>query len=124
MLTKPEMSFARELEKLGWVVQLFSDKTPCDPSNIAYMQVPLGQYVFDFSVPALGILFEIDGEHWHPSRFRLTSSQAQQGVHDKEKSDYAQQLGWIVVRIPAEKVVSAREQIRSLFFAKLESDGI
>lgn len=123
-MTEPETQFANKLEQLGFLVKAYCDRDSSDPSNTALSQFRLDRYVFDFALPSLRILFEIDGEHWHPSRFRLTSKQASRGISDKEKSDCAKAQGWMVMHISGSKVEKCKENLCSLIFKRLEANGI
>jgi very-short-patch-repair endonuclease len=96
-MTKPESQFASILTCLGFEIKDSAADT--DLPNTVYPQYRLGRYVFDFSIPALRMLLEVDGNHWHPSGRRLSAAQAMTGIRDEEKTSYAQSQGWFVVRV-------------------------
>lgn len=69
-------------------------------------QVQLGEYVFDFFVPASGLFIECDGTFWHSSR------EAQN--RDRYKDRLATQNGFRVLRLSQEMITHQLEQCRAL----------
>ena len=76
-----------EINLSKWLVQ----------ENLSYIaQYPMitniGTFVYDFYVPSMNLLIEVDGEYWH-------SKSLEQINRDKLKMRKAKEIGFVVVRI-------------------------
>lgn len=121
-MTQPENKLSEILQKFGFIVKPYSERVDDDPLNVAYCQHPLERFVYDFSIPTFRILFEVDGEHWHGYKYRVTASQVLSKLRDCEKTKLAKELGWFLVRIPASRL--DRINVRAIIFHWVETNGI
>lgn len=125
-MTKPEIKFAEILTTIGFEVKFFNDLSYNDPVNTSYMQHRWDRFLFDFTIPALKIAIEIDGEHWHGKKFRITAIMAKKIITDNEKREFIRQNGWVLIRLNSNDV-SARginRRIKSAIFECVETNGI
>ena len=120
-LTKSEDTFKQILEKMGFTVKFFENKSSDDIENI-YMQVPVLSYCLDFACPQKKINMEVDGEYWHGSAFMsVTALQLQRKLHDDQRDKDLRRDGWTVFRIPASSLSNERmksrliQHVQSLF---------
>lgn len=104
-MSTPENIFAQQLEKLGF--RIAPIRTVVDPKNTVYRQYRIEDSFFDFAIPGLRLLIEIDGEYWHARRFRVTSKQARQAITDRRKDALAHRHRWKILRINATKIEDA-----------------
>jgi very-short-patch-repair endonuclease len=84
-----------DTNKVGTTIELIF-KSWCDENSIEYQhQFPLsynnGSWLFDFYLPQLNMLVEIDGEYWH--------SKPQQVARDRLKEKTAKQANFLFCRI-------------------------
>lgn len=82
---------ARELRKSGVLSEVIFWQTFKDKQKLGWdidRQVIIGNYIVDFFIPELGLVFEIDGE-----------SHSFKGEHDIVRDNYLKSLGLMVVHI-------------------------
>ncbi len=85
------ISRAKELRKAGNLSEVLFWKTFNDKNKLGFdidRQVIIGNYIADFFIPELGLVFEIDG-----------SSHDNKIGYDKERDVYMESLGIQVIRI-------------------------
>jgi very-short-patch-repair endonuclease len=67
-----------------------------------YRQKPIGNYIVDFYAPAVRLCIEVDGSH------HLDVNQA---THDKQRSQYLEQIGLDVLRFDDLQVLTQTESV-------------
>jgi very-short-patch-repair endonuclease len=67
-----------------------------------YRQKPIENYIVDFYAPAARLVIEVDGSH------HFDTAQAR---HDKQRSDYLEQLGFKVLRFDDRQVLTETESV-------------
>ncbi|MBY0565402.1 MAG: endonuclease domain-containing protein [Hyphomonadaceae bacterium] len=74
-------------------------------------QHPIGKYVVDFACPAIQLVIEVDG----PSH----DAEAQR-VFDEARTEYHQQAGWRVMRVPNDHVYQSPGEVEAAIWSVLE----
>ena len=88
------------IEQIGFIVKPFFSKTPIDPTNCFYAQMPFEKMRIDFALPTARLALEIDGEYWHGSRMRvLTQIQMKRQLDDLTKTQKLLQRRWKLLKI-------------------------
>jgi|GEM_PF-1235876 len=97
------ISRAKELRKAGNLAEVIFWKTFNDKNKIGFdidRQVIVGNYIVDFFIPELGLVFEIDG-----------SSHDNKIDYDAERDAFMNDLGLFVIRIPDVDVKKNMESV-------------
>lgn len=60
----------------------------------AYSEYSLGPFIYDFAVPKIRLLIEVDSKTYHRGNRKL--------ARDREKDALARREGWAIVRVRAD----------------------
>ena len=103
---------AKELRKAGNLAEVLFWQTFEDKKKLGFdidRQVIVGNYIVDFFIPELGLVFEIDG-----------SSHDEKIEYDAERDDFMHDLRLEVVRILDSDIKKNINQVHDLVFSAVE----
>jgi very-short-patch-repair endonuclease len=99
----------KELRKAGNLSEVLFWKSFKDKNKLGFdidRQVIIGNYIVDFFIPELGLVFEIDG-----------SSHDDKIEYDAERDNYMESLNLLVIRIPD---IDVKKNIEGVYKSILE----
>lgn len=86
------------LDRIGFFVKDYHDRSDLDYKNTFYAQVPIGSFRVDFANFVLQIAIEVHGQYWHASfQRRINFHQAMALIRDEEKKRLLKE--WTILEI-------------------------
>lgn len=97
-MTNIEENVEKVLDKIGFFIKDFKDRSIYDCVNTFYKQVPIGTYRVDFAFFHAKIIIEVHGQYWHASNQQsVTAFQFMNRLRDsRKKSDLSD---WSIIEV-------------------------